>query len=227
MRSILILAALVLTSACDGPSVPGSPQLAVDSQLLASAVHLYRVSRGDRGLYRDHLRFDGAHEGPASMAATGIGLISLCIGDRAGLIENAAEQAETTVRTLLVIEHARNASGFYYHFVDLETGARAGESEYSSIDTAILVSGALFAASCLAGDRQLDSLALALWDSIDWSRAIADAESGAIYLEMLEDGSGRPGSVTLPFNEYMLVAWLAVLADQVGAGQARDLWDRV
>ena len=226
MRLMLGLAALMAAMACDGPSAPQSQLVAADSQLLASAVSLYRASRGDRGLYRDRVRFDGAHEGPASVATTGIGLMSLCIGDRVGMAEDAAAEAEVTVRTLLEIGHARNASGFYYHFVDMETGDRAGNSEYSSIDTAILVSGALFAASCLPGDQELDSLVVALWSSIDWSQAIADPETGAIYLEMLEDGSGRPGSVTLPFNEYMLVAWLATLADGAGRGPATALWER-
>ncbi|UCG85733.1 MAG: hypothetical protein JSW71_17710 [Gemmatimonadota bacterium] len=223
MRLTLSVVAIVVASACNGPNEPQPP---ADSQILASAVSFYRASRNGIGLYRDRLRFDGAHEGPASIATTGMGLISLCVGSRMGISENATEDAKTTVRTMLGFEHARNATGFYYHFIDMETGSRAGESEYSSIDTAILVSGALFVTSCLAGDGELDSLVLQLWESIDWSQAIANAETGAIYLEMLEDGSGKPGSLTLPFNEYMLVAWLAKLADQTGTGRATDLWER-
>ncbi|MDH3571453.1 MAG: hypothetical protein OER89_14885, partial [Gemmatimonadota bacterium] len=226
MRLTLCIVALIGTSACHGPSGPLSTQPPADSQFLAGAVSLYRASRNDNGLYRDRLRFDGAHDGPASVATTGMGLISLCIGSRMGLSTNATAQAKTTVRTMLGIGHARNAAGFYYHFLDMETGSRAGDSEYSSIDTAILMSGALFVASCLAGDAELDSLVVALWESIDWSQAIANPMTGAVYLEMLGDGSGKPGSVTLPFNEYMLVAWLATLADQAGTGQATDLWNR-
>ena len=225
VRLTLSLVALVGTSACSGPSGPTPPQPAADSQLLASAVSFYSASRNDNGLYRDRLRFEGIHDGPASVATTGMGLISLCIGSRIGTSENATEHAKTTVRTMLGLGQSRNTTGFYYHFVDVETGSRAGNSEYSSIDTAILVSGALFAASCLAGDSELDSLVSQLWESIDWSRAIANPETGAIYLEMLEDGSGKPGSLTLPFNEYMLVAWLAKLADQTGTGRATDLWE--
>jgi hypothetical protein len=222
----LCLVALIGTSACAGPTDPPPSQPPVDSQLVAGAVSLYRASRNDKGLYRDRLRFDGAHEGPASVSTTGMGLISLCIGERMGETETAAAQARTTVRTMLEIGQARNASGFFYHFVDMETGSRAGNSEYSSIDTAILMSGALFVASCLAGDDELDSLVLQLWESIDWSLAIANPETGAIYLEMLEDGSGKPGSLTLPFNEYMLVAWLAKLADSTRTGPASELWQR-
>jgi hypothetical protein len=219
------LATLVAASACRAASESPSPP-PTDSQLLASAVGFYRASRNARGLYRDRLRFDGAPEGPASIATTGMGLISLCIGSRIGLGETATEDAKTTVRTMMGFGQSRNATGFYYHFLDMETGDRAGTSEYSTIDTAILTSGALFAASCLAGDRELDSLVLRLWESIDWSAAIADPATGGIYLEMLDDGSGRPGSVIRPFNEYMLVAWLAKLADQTGTGLGTRLWDR-
>jgi hypothetical protein len=88
------------------------------------------------------------------------------------------------------------------------------------------VAGALFAASCLPGDAELDSLALALWASIDWARAVADPATGAIYREMEADGSGTPTALTLPFNEYMLVAWYAVVADTTGTGPATQLWDR-
>jgi hypothetical protein len=225
VRLTLSLVVLVGTGACNGAIEPPPLQTPADSQFLASAVNLYRASRNDKGLYRDRLRFEGINDAPASVATTGMGLISLCIGSRTGTSENATEHAKTTVRTMLEIGHARNAAGFYYHFVDMETGGRAGDSEYSSIDTAILVSGALFAASCLAGDNELDSLVLQLWESIDWSQAIANPETGAIYLEMLGDGSGKPGSLTLPFNEYMLVAWLAKLADQTGTGRATGLWE--
>lgn len=225
MRLTPIVLGLVATSACNGPTGPVPPHALADS-LLASAVSFYQASRSDNGLYRDRLRIDGVPEGPASVATVGMGLISLCIGNRMGLAENAATDAKATVRTMLGFTQARNATGYYYHFIDMETGNRAGNSEFSSIDTAILVSGALFAASCLGGDAELDSLVVVLWESIDWSQAIADPAIGAIYLEMLADGSGRPGSLTLPFNEYMLVAWLAKLADSTGTGAATELWER-
>lgn len=224
--STLGVVALVATSACNSPIELPSADGAVDEQLLAAAVSFFQASRNDRGLYRDQLRFDGVPQGPSSIATTGMGLISLCVGDRMGLVENAGEQVKTTVRTFLAMGHARNATGFYYHFIDLETGARVWDSEYSTIDTAILVSGALFAASCLPGDAELDSLVTVFWESIDWSRAVADPAIGAIYLEMLDDGSGKPGSLIRPFNEYMLVAWLAKLVDRTGTGPATELWDR-
>lgn len=220
------LAMLVGVVACSGSNDPGTTQPPTTRDLLVTAVDFYGTSRGTSGLYRDRLRFDGAHEGPSSVATTGIGLVSLCIGDRLGVTGDARAQAAATIRTLLALERSRNASGFFYHFVDLETGERAYESEYSTIDTAILVAGALFAASCLPGDAELDSLVLTLWESIDWSRAVADPATGALYREMQEDGSGTPNTFTLPFNEYMLVAWFAAVADTAGTGPATEMWNR-
>lgn len=217
------LVVLVATSACNGPAELQPP---TDHELLASAVDFYTASRNEKGIYRDKLRFDGLNGAPSSIAATGMGLISLCLGSRLGLNASAAQDAKTTVRTMLEFEHARNATGFYNHFIDMETGERVWNSEYSTIDTAILVSGALFAASCLPGDHELDSLVSQLWRSVQWTEAVADPETGAIYLEMLEDGSGKPGSFIRPFNEYMLVAWFAQLAEQTGSGPAAELWQR-
>ncbi len=112
LRLTLSLVALVGTSACNAPVEPPSPQSPADSQLLASAVSFYNASRNDKGLYRDRLRFDGTHDAPASVATTGMGLISLCIGSLIGESENARERAKTTVRTMLGMGHARNAAGF-------------------------------------------------------------------------------------------------------------------
>ena len=38
---------------------------------------------------------------------------------------------------------------------------------------------------------------------------IADPKTGAIYMTYNEDGTGIPSSILVPFNEYMIVAWLA------------------
>ena len=38
---------------------------------------------------------------------------------------------------------------------------------------------------------------------------IADPQTGAIYMKFNEDGTGISTSMIVPFNEYMIVAWLA------------------
>ena len=62
--------------------------------------------------------------------------------------------------------------GFFYHFLDLTTGRRAWECELSTIDTTILIAGALTAAAYFDGatddEREVRELADSLYRRVDW-----------------------------------------------------------
>ncbi len=70
---------------------------------------------------------------------------------------------------------ATGYKGFYYHFLDLRSGARVWRSELSMIDTALLIAGVLAAASYFDGDTpdeiELRRIADALYRRVDWSWA--------------------------------------------------------
>ena len=104
----------------------------------------------------------------SSIAATGFGLTVLCIGHQRGygVTANITNRVRTTLNFLLNQMPSQN--GFFYHFVDMSTGARAGTSEVSSIDTAILLCGVL---TCRAHfqDAQINSLATQLYERVDWN----------------------------------------------------------
>ena len=65
--------------------------------------------------------------------------------------------------------------GFYYHFLDMDTGRRAWDCELSTIDTALLLAGALTAALYFdqdsAEEREVRELADALYRRADWQWA--------------------------------------------------------
>jgi hypothetical protein len=67
-------------------------------------------------------------------------------------------------------------NGFYYHFLDMETGRRAGDSEISTIDTTFLLAGALTAAAYFDGDtseeQEVRELAEQLYRRADWQWAL-------------------------------------------------------
>jgi hypothetical protein len=67
---------------------------------------------------------------------------------------------------------ATGYKGFYYHFLDLHTGARVWRSELSMIDTALLIAGALTASMYFDGDIpdeiELRELVDMLFRRIDW-----------------------------------------------------------
>ncbi len=114
------------------------------------------------GLIRD--RFPGS-EGIASTAVVGFGLTAYPIGVEKGYIsyQEGFDRANGTLDTLLALERVE---GFYYHFVDMETGKRAWESEVSSIDTAILLMGVLSAGEYFGGEVQ--NKAQQIYDGVNW-----------------------------------------------------------
>ncbi len=125
------------------------------------------------GLVRDRAAYDG---GPsrragardaASTAATGFGLSALCVGVARGDLPRA--QAVARARRVLAFlqEKAPQERGFFYHFLDARTGARIWRSEASSIDTALLLAGALTAKQCL-GDAEVAARADALYARVDF-----------------------------------------------------------
>jgi hypothetical protein len=114
------------------------------------------------GLVRD--RYPGS-EGVASIAAVGFALTAYPIGVEKGYItfEEGYERANGTMDTLLAMDREE---GFYFHFVDMDTGERVWQSEVSSIDTAILVMGVLTAAEYFGDD--VESKAQQLYDTVNW-----------------------------------------------------------
>ncbi len=127
------------------------------------------------GLVRDKTRPDW----PASIAATGMALTAYPIGVERGWMAraHALERTLTTLRFLAASAQGTDADatgyqGFYYHFLDMDSGRRVWHCELSSIDTALLMAGVLAAASYFQGDAddetQVRALADQLYQRVDW-----------------------------------------------------------
>jgi hypothetical protein len=130
------------------------------------------------GIVRDRSRTDG---GPASevarnigsIASIGFGLSGLCIAAERGWQPRARaiERAETTLRWLA--ERMPHQRGWFYHFVNLSTGAREWKSELSSIDTALLLAGVLTVRQCFASDPEVVRYADAVYRRVDFRWMLA------------------------------------------------------
>ncbi|ESQ74336.1 glucoamylase family protein [Asticcacaulis sp. AC402] len=74
--------------------------------------------------------------------------------------------------------------GFYYHYLDFNTGLRAGVSEMSSIDVALLHMGFLFSAEFFATDHadevEIRRLAKKLVDLSEWNWLQKNGQDGLI-----------------------------------------------
>jgi hypothetical protein len=134
------------------------------------------------GMVPDNTR-QSAH---ASIAAIGFALTAYTIGVERSFITRG-EAIERTLTTLRFFWNstqgeetdATGYKGFYYHFLYMETGRRAWESELSTIDSAFLLAGALTAAAYFDGEtpeeREIRELAEALYQRADWQWAQNDA----------------------------------------------------
>ncbi len=126
---------------------------------------------------------DCTREGfPCSIAAVGFALAAYPIAVERGFMR----RPEAVARALATLRFFWNSPqgtqldatgyrGFYYHFLDMDTGRRAWQCELSTIDTVLLLAGALAVALYLdrevADEREVRELADALYRRADWQWA--------------------------------------------------------
>jgi hypothetical protein len=123
---------------------------------------------------------------PSSIAAMGLGLSVYTVAVERGLLTRA-EAIRRTLAALRFFHSSRQGpepdatgyKGFYYHFLDMETGRRALQCELSTVDTAILMAGVLTVASYFNGngaeESELRELAEGLYQRVDWQWALNGA----------------------------------------------------
>jgi hypothetical protein len=117
----------------------------------------------------------------SSVAAIGFALTAYPIGAERGYISRSAA-AERTLNTLRFMYNAPQGpqatgvtgyKGFFYHFLDMETGYRFETVELSTIDTSLLLAGVLFCQSYFTEGNSTEAAIRAYADSlyrrVDWS----------------------------------------------------------
>lgn len=111
----------------------------------------------------------------SSIAAVGFGLTAYPIGVERGYVtrEQARERTLTTLRYFWDAPQGpepggRNIGyrGFFYHFLDMDTGLRHAQTELSTIDTALLMAGILFCREYFDADDPVEAEIRALADSL-------------------------------------------------------------
>lgn len=116
----------------------------------------------------------------ASVAAVGFGLTAIPVGIERGYVtrEEGIERVLATLRFLRDAPQGDAASGvigykgFYYHFLDMDTGTRYQKVELSTIDTALCMMGVLFCQSYFDGatadEVAIREIAEELYQRVEW-----------------------------------------------------------
>ncbi len=170
----------------------------------------------------------------SSIAAVGFGLTAYVVGVERGYIT----RAEARDRVLLTLRFFRNAAqgpaaqgmsgykGFFYHFLDMNTGARSANSELSTVDTALLLAGVLHMQTWFdradPQEAEIRRLAGEIYGRVDWQWAQArpptvvlgwDPEKGMLpydwrgYNEAMLLYVLALGSPTYPLSPKAWTAW--------------------
>ncbi len=172
----------------------------------------------------------------SSIAAVGFALTAYPIGVERGWITR--DQARRrTLATLRFFDTAPSGSGatgvaghrgFFYHFLDMQTGLRFGNVELSSVDTALLHLGMLHVAAWFDSDhpdeRTIRTLATRIVDRAEWPWF--QHASGGISMGW-HPGSGFIARDWDGFNEGMMVYILALgSGGHPVADGAWDVWTK-
>jgi hypothetical protein len=112
----------------------------------------------------------------SSIAAVGFALTAYPIGVERGYItrNQARDRVLTTLKFFWeapqgdAVVGMTGHKGFFYHFLDMESGRRFEDVELSTIDTTLLLGGILFCRMYFDGTEPIESAVRAYADSIYW-----------------------------------------------------------
>lgn len=161
------------------------------------------------GIVRDRARTSGATVNDVgSIAAVGFGLTGLCIAAERGWVPRTEAIARTRTTLGFFATRIPHQRGWFFHFVNIRTGAREWNSEVSSIDTALLLAGVLTVRQCFPDAPDIARSAEALYRRVDFGWMLAG------HPELLAHG-WKPESGFLPnrwdhYCELMILYLLAI-----------------
>ncbi len=202
-----------------GAGIAATPDVQTDDEFLDLVSHtafdfLWNEANPANGLVKDRSTPGSA----ASIASVGFALTAYGVAVEKGWITREAARTRTlnTLRFFWNAEQSTDADatgykGFFYHFLDMQTGQRRGTTELSTIDTALLLGGVLYAREFYGeaddDENEIRALADSINRRVDWSWASPRAPRVAL--------GWKPESGFLPYdwggyNEAMILYLLAL-----------------
>ncbi len=227
MSRALLAAVLGLAAACAsnhsvGPPPPDTTGQGafLDTLEQRTFAFFWDKTNTTNGLTPDRWPAPGG-PGFSSIAAVGFALTAYPIGVERGYVPRAQarDRVLTTLRFFWTATQDSSTSGstgyhgFFYHFLDISSGARYQQVELSTIDTALLLAGVLTCQSYFdntadPGETEIRALAESIYTRTDWQWA-ASRNPPAIAL------GWNPETQFIPYdwkgyNEAMIIYILAL-----------------
>ena len=149
---------------------------------LQQAAFRYFIEQSDpkTGLVRDRARADGsASPGKASIAASGFALSAWAVATQRGWTDRETALRHVRLALRFLADKAPRKHGFFYHFMEMDTGARAWKCELSPIDTGLFFAVAILAREYFA-DPEITALVNRLFHDVDWEWFLNDGKTLAM-----------------------------------------------
>ncbi|MCK5473432.1 MAG: hypothetical protein KAI59_05320, partial [Planctomycetes bacterium] len=184
---------LFLSGGCGAVETkPNQTRFSAEDELLleeityASFQFFWKESHPVSGLVRDK-----TGHGSCSVASLGFGLAALPIGVERGYVSRKAAQ-ERALKALKTIKKSNaQHNGMYCHFVDFATGNTTPlgyESIASSIDTALMIAGAIVVGEYFKGE--VKELAEDIFAGVNW-QSFVSPQNGQVYMAWKADDSNN------------------------------------
>jgi hypothetical protein len=159
------------------------------------------------GLVRDRARADGSpSSGKASIAACGFGLSAWAVAAQRGWVDRPTAVAHVRLALRFLANQAPRHRGFFYHFMEMDTGARAWKCELSPIDTGLFFAGAIMAREYFA-DPEITELVDRLYGEVDWSWFL---NGGTTLAMSWHDETGFSRFRWEKYSEHMMLSFLGM-----------------
>ncbi len=170
----------------------------------------------DSGLVRDSLTLSPNDPPfhPATPDAGGFVLISLAACDHFELLPNAEALTEKVLSAYSEhtagVEPERNVKGHWWHWMNVDTGhpEPGWNDNYTTIGSALLVGGALFARNHFSDNPTIAAYVDEMFATCDFDIMIHPSLDGRIAVSSDIDGNAL--GYLVPWNEYMIIASLAL-----------------
>ncbi len=213
--ALLSLVILVVLASSSSALALTTEQL-LDQVQHATFDYFWNEANPSNGLVKDR----STSGSPASIASVGFGLTAITIGIDHGWVSRAdgRDRVLTTLQTFWNGPQGTASSGMmgykglFYHFLDMNTGARVWNCELSTIDTALLMAGVLDAKQYFdtteALDIQIRDLADSLYQRVDWE--FMRANGVGIRMGWNPEGGFSSFGTWVGYNEAMILYILAL-----------------
>ena len=185
-RNFLSFAAALPVLSLSPRLVSGSDDDFLEDLSKRAFLFFWEQSDPQTGLVLDRARANGENIGGrnlaiASIALTGFALTAMCIASERRWMDpnELRERVRAALRHFAYKqEHVR---GWFYHFVNRDSGQRAWASELSTIDTALVLAGILTAQQYYQEDDEIRALASIIYSRVNFNWML-DEKTGLLHM---------------------------------------------